>query len=82
MKIEEEMDLINKKVIAPMYSDGEFPLALAVEVEKALEKQIPKPVDITDTEKYTYYSCPVCHNDVSFNQIYCDECGQRLGEYD
>lgn len=38
-EIEKNWDLIQEKVIKPMYENGEFPLTLADIVSKALEQQ-------------------------------------------
>lgn len=52
---------------------------------KALEKQIPKKVILRHIKKYDGFDdgeCPTCGNSVLrdgfSNDVYCDECGQKL----
>ena len=40
--IKENWEIIEEKVIKPMYEDGSFPLTVADEITKALEKQTSK----------------------------------------
>ena len=76
--IKENWEIIEEKVIKPMYEDGSFSLTVADEVAKALEKQIPKNVIIENGWKY----CPACYecinDDYDTETNYCSDCGQRL----
>jgi len=40
--IKDNWNIIEEKVIKPMYEDGSFPLTVADEITKALQKQISK----------------------------------------
>ena len=47
-------------------------------VENALEKQIPKKVEVID-KNYGYYSCRACGSAVTYRvHKYCCRCGQAL----
>lgn len=66
------------------FYDEEFEKALGMAI-KALEKQIPKKVIPRHIRKYDGFDdgeCPTCRNSVLrdgfSNDIYCDECGQKL----
>lgn len=57
---------------------GNFDLAVV-----ALEKQMPKKVTAEsgkwpDGRKRMSHYCPSCLNELYANQVFCDECGQRL----
>ena len=52
--IKDNWNIIEEKVIKPMYEDGSFPLTVADEITKALQKQIPKKIDRVGNK------CPVC----------------------
>ena len=93
--IKENWEIIEEKVIKPMYEDGSFPLTVADEVAKALEKQIPKkPIEEEKqySEDYGFNSdilCPVCNNYIGYYteamckpkyMRYCNECGQRIDD--
>lgn len=77
--IKENWEIIEGKVIKPMYEDGSFSLTVADEVAKALEKQIPKKPEY-DCHKHLYI-CPHCGEYiVTYNQEfpYDMKCGGRL----
>jgi hypothetical protein len=93
--IKENWEIIEEKVIKPMYEDGSFSLTVADEVAKALEKQIPKkPIkeEKQYSEDYGFNSdilCPVCNNYIGYYteamckpeyMQYCNECGQRIDD--
>ena len=93
--IKENWEIIEEKVIKPMYEDGSFSLTVADEVAKALEKQIPKkPIEEEKqySEDYGFNSdiiCPVCNNYIGYYtevmskpeyMQYCNECGQRIDD--
>jgi hypothetical protein len=93
--IKENWEIIEEKVIKPMYEDGSFSLTVADEVVKALEKQIPKkPIEEEKqySEDYGFNSdilCPVCNNYIGYyteamckpeHMQYCNECGQRIDD--
>ena len=63
---------------------GEHKKALDMAI-KALEKQIPKKVNLRHIRKYDGFDdgeCPTCGNSVLrdgfSNDVYCDDCGQKL----
>ena len=81
--IKENWEIIEEKVIKPMYEDGSFPLTVADEIIKALEKQTPKkPIKDRKQEiRYTSsYSCSSCGGGFTGTGIadYCYHCGQKL----
>jgi len=93
--IKENWEIIEEKVIKPMYEDGSFPLTVADEVAKALEKQkSKKPIEEEKqySEDYGFNSdilCPVCNNYIGYYteamckpeyMQYCNECGQKIDE--
>ena len=47
-------------------------------VRKALEKQIPKQIDISKGESKKHYYCPVCYKWLTKMTNYCCKCGQKL----
>lgn len=44
----------------------------------ALEKQIPKQIDISKGESKKHYYCPVCYKWLTKMTNYCCKCGQKL----
>lgn len=81
--IKDNWNIIEEKIIKPMYEDGSFPLTVADEITKALQKQIPKkPIKDRKQEiRYTSsYSCPSCGGGFTGTGIadYCYHCGQKL----
>lgn len=77
--IKDNWNIIEEKVIKPMYEDGSFPLTVADEITKALQKQIPKKPEY-DCHKHLYI-CPHCGEYiVTYNQEfpYDMKCGGRL----
>ena len=94
--IKENWEIIEEKVIKPMYEDGSFPLTVADEVAKALEKQTSKkPVEEEKqySEDYGYNSdilCPTCKAYIGYYteamskpeyMKYCNQCGQRIDDW-
>jgi hypothetical protein len=81
--IKDNWNIIEEKVIKPMYEDGSFPLTVADEITKALQKQIPKKPKIMETplvgEKFWWY-CGHCgasrHTGSKSN--YCGYCGGKV----
>ena len=45
---------------------------------QALEKQIPKQIDISKGESKKHYYCPVCCKWLTRMINYCCKCGQKL----
>ena len=45
---------------------------------QALEKQIPKQIDISKGESKKHYYCPVCYKWLIKMTNYCCKCGQKL----
>lgn len=85
--IKENWEIIEEKVIKPMYEDGSFSLTVADEVAKALQKQIPKKprehynwCDLSEDEKLETprWYCESCDGAIKENYSYCHDCGQRL----
>ena len=85
--IKENWEIIEEKVIKPMYEDGSFPLTVADEVAKALEKQIPKKPDLEADGyvdgylAYDIWICPCCetHYEVDYDDYKnCPKCGQAI----
>ena len=50
--IKDNWNIIEEKVIKPMYEDGSFPSTVADEITKALQKQISKK-PIEEEKKYS-----------------------------
>lgn len=81
--IKDNWNIIEEKVIKPMYEDGSFPLTVADEITKALQKQIPKKPKVMETtlvgEKFWWY-CGHCgasrHTGSKAN--YCGYCGGKV----
>ena len=82
--IKENWEIIEEKVIKPMYEDGSFSLTVADEVAKALEKQIPKkPIkkEKQYSEDYGFNSdilCPVCNNYIGYYTEAMWQCNHAL----
>jgi hypothetical protein len=80
--IKDNWSIIEEKVIKPMYEDGSFPLTVADEITKALQKQISKKPKVMETtlvgEKFWWY-CGHCgasrHTGTKHN--YCSHCGGK-----
>lgn len=81
--IKDNWEIIEEKVIKPMYEDGSFPLTAADEITKALQKQIPKKPKVMETtlvgEKFWWY-CGHCgaslHTNTKHN--HCSYCGGKV----
>ena len=81
--IKDNWEIIKEKVIKSMYEDGSFPLTVADEITKALQKQIPKKPKVMETtlvgEKFWWY-CGHCgasrHTGSKAN--YCGYCGGKV----
>ena len=81
--IKDNWNIIEEKVIKPMYEDGSFPLTVADEITKALQKQIPEKPKVMETtlvgEKFWWY-CGHCgasrHTGSKAN--YCGHCGGKV----
>jgi hypothetical protein len=81
--IKDNWNIIEEKIIKPMYEEGYFPLTVADEITKALQKQIPKKPKIMETplvgEKFWWY-CGHCgasrHTGSKSN--YCGYCGGKV----
>ena len=85
--IKENWEIIEEKVIKPMYEDGCFSLTVADEVAKALEKQIPKkPIDsynwcdLSEEERLETprWYCKSCDGVIEEHYSYCALCGQAI----
>lgn len=81
--IKDNWNIIEEKVIKPMYEDVSFPLTVADEITKALQKQIPEKPKVMETtlvgEKFWWY-CGHCgasrHTGSKAN--YCGYCGGKV----
>lgn len=85
--IKENWEIIEGKVIKPMYEDGSFSLTVADEVAKALEKQIPKkPIDsynwcdLSEEERLETprWYCKSCDGVIEEHYSYCALCSQAI----
>ncbi len=85
--IKENWEIIEEKVIKPMYEDGSFSLTVADEVAKALEKQIPnKPIDsynwcdLSEEERLETprWYCKSCDGVIEEHYSYCALCSQAI----
>lgn len=74
--IKDNWNIIEEKVIKPMYEDGSFPLTVADEITKALQKQISKkPIRVSNNRTD---GCPKCKTEYYEKFKYCPECGIKL----
>lgn len=87
MRIEEILDALNLiESINPDYVLGRrrgltdeeseiLPIKALTEAEEILEKHLPqKPIKKNDAS----YICPICNRNLSGNENYCSNCGQRI----
>ncbi len=84
--IKDNWKIIKEKVIKSMYEDGSFPLTVADEITKALQKQIPKKV--IHNKLRNEYDCPSCKEYIKEDEYFgypigedenhCKICGQAL----
>ena len=78
--IRDNWNIIEEKVIKSMYEDGSFPLTVADEIIKVLEKQIPKKVirvNIPPKWGGKIIKCPSCDSK-NIGTKFCLDCGQAI----
>ena len=50
----------------------------ALELLKEQEAVTPIKARQGRNEYYSYFLCPVCKNDITFHQSYCEDCGRKM----
>jgi len=85
--IKDNWNIIEEKVIKPMYEDGSLPLTVADEITKALEKQkSKKPIDSYNWEDLSEeerletprWYCKSCDGVIEEHYSYCALCSQAI----
>lgn len=82
----------NEKIIKRLYEDGTFPLSWADKIADALSKTEPMKIKAVnynppyEDRSAIECTCPKCGNQIRFEylekDIYCEECGQLLTDWD
>jgi hypothetical protein len=64
-----------------------YPMDYAAAFDKAVEalellreQEAVTPIKVRQgwNEYFSYFLCPVCKNDITFHQSYCEDCGRKM----